>query len=98
MAVYAFLAHPNIGTSNHDDEQVIAPFLITIQVANRRALTGDGVVSGDFGSIPSIRVRSMSVGGAPSEHSARLAGTGGKTPGDLGIKVETRIDLHHDKI
>ena len=100
VVFYAFLTHLNIGTllSNHDDKQAIAPFLITIQVANRRASAGD-VVSGDFGSIPSIRVpQSTGVGGTPSEHSASLTGMGEKTHSELGVKAVTAIDWHHNEL
>ena len=37
--------------SNHDNKQVIAPFLIILRVANRTALTCETVVSGNIGTI-----------------------------------------------
>lgn len=84
--------------NNHGDIQVIAPFLICAQVANRRAMTGD-VVTADIPSIPSSRGESTGVGGTPSSgHSVNLAVMGGKTPDELSVKVVTTIDLHHDQI
>ena len=83
--------------SNPHDEQVIAPFLIIIQVSNQRSMTGD-VVSGDTFTIPSSGEESANVNGTPSDgQSANLSGTGSKTPSELGVKVVTTIDLHHDK-
>ena len=97
---WALLTLRNLVTlfSNHGDNQVIAPLLITVQVANRRAYVSD-VVSGDVPSIPSSRGQSTTVGGALSgRRSASLTGTGGKPPSELGVTVVTTVDLHHDKI
>lgn len=76
----------------------MAPFLIILHVVNQKESTGY-VVSGDIGSYPSSQGESTDASGTPpSRHSAGLGDTGGKTPGGLGIKVVTTIDLHHDKI
>lgn len=56
---------------NRDNKQVIAPLLITLRVADRRAMTSEAVVSG------SIHFRSgKPVGGssdAPSEEDAMIS-------------------------
>ena len=84
--------------SDHDNGQVIAPFLITLQVANRRESTGD-VVSGSIGPLPSSRGESTGDGGTPtSERSTSTMGMGGKSPSGLGVRVVTTIDLHRDKL
>ena len=43
---------PSIFLSNRGDKQVIAPFLITLRVANRTALTSEDITTGNIiGSI-----------------------------------------------
>ena len=46
-AILYFSTHQNLGNTLSDDlEQVISPLLIVLRVANRSALTGDGITSG----------------------------------------------------
>ena len=93
----AFLKHRDLWTlSDRGNEQVIAPLLIIVQVANRRAFTGD-VVSRNVVSIPSSRGESTAVNGTtPSARSASLTGVEDKVPGELGVRVVTTVDFHHD--
>lgn len=46
-----FLRSPHIWPFNHGDKQVIAPFLITLRMANQTALTSDTIISGNIGSL-----------------------------------------------
>lgn len=64
--------------------QVIAPFLVTIRVANQRALTGDAITSGDPGS---IRFRSQGEltedsSTLPCEYTPSWAGAHGEFRGE----------------
>jgi len=74
--------------------QVIAPFLITLRVANRRAPTNDTTFSGSAGPIQfNSRGKRASRGGTfPSVYS-----TSSTDGAELGVRVETVIDLHRDK-
>jgi hypothetical protein len=80
--------------SNYGDEQVIAPFLIILRVANRRALTGEAVASGNVGSIR-FKSRGKSTGGdgtLSDGHPTSYVDPGGETTGEPGIGVETAIE------
>jgi hypothetical protein len=53
LVFFFFLTQQNLCTSssNHFDEQVIAPLLIVLRVANRTESTRDGVAPGTIGTI-----------------------------------------------
>lgn len=74
--------------------QVIAQFLITLRVADRRAMTGDTVTAGNTGSIRfSNQGKPMNIGNAlPTGHPA-----GSVDAYELGIRTEATIDLHRNK-
>lgn len=82
------------------ETQVIAPFLIIRRVANQSALTSNTLVSGNarFRS----QSKSSSVGGTlPGEFRLSSVDTYQKSSSDqfqVGVGVETTIDLHHDKV
>ena len=87
--------------SNHDDEQVIAPFLIIIRVADRRALTGDSTISGNTGSTQIGSQGKSSSGGRTVLDGYPMNSVDaypGKIPDRLRVGVETTIDLHHDEV
>jgi hypothetical protein len=76
----------------HDDEQAIAPFLITRRVANQNVAASKTSFSG---SDSSIRFRSYA---EPAEGNGTHPG-GQSTmqiPVGLGVAHETTVDLHHD--
>lgn len=54
--------HSEVPLSNRGDEQTIAPFLITLRVANQNASTNVSIISGDAGSIH-FRSQGKSTGG-----------------------------------
>lgn len=73
---------------------MIAPFLIILRVANRRALTSEAVVSGN---IDSIHFRSQGKSTSGDEtlsdgHPMSSVDHDGETSGELGIGVETGIE------
>lgn len=74
--------------------QVIAPFLITLRVADRRALTGEAVIAGNIGSIRfSSQGKPTNTGNAfPTGHRM-----GSVDAYELGVRTEVAIDLHHDR-
>lgn len=76
--------------------QVIAPFLIVLRVANRRAVSSE-IVSGDIGSIHIARRESIGDSGVPSDrYTVGSIGTDTKAPGELGVEVVTTVDFHRD--
>lgn len=79
--------------------QVISPYLIILRVANRKAFTGNAVVSG---KITSIRFQSqggqMGSNGTHTEnHSVGSADTYGKTPDGLGVEITT-VEVPYDRV
>lgn len=75
--------------------QVIAPFLITLRIASRRAFTNDNATPASIGS---IRFRSH---GKLTGGNGTLPGgypTGSVTTSEFCIGVETTIDLHRDSV
>ena len=93
--------HVDLGTrlSNQSGEQVIAPLLITLRVADRSALTST-TVSGDLGTMTFAK-RGKSVGDVGTLTGAYPMSpveTYGKHPSELGVAVETTIDLHRDSV
>jgi hypothetical protein len=81
--------------SDHDDKQVIAPFLIVLRVANRRALTGDTIVSGDLGSIH-FKSQGESTDGDETLSNGRstslVVDQDGESSGELDVGTRTFID------
>lgn len=75
--------------------EVIAPLLMTLRIANRRAFTSD---SRDSGNVGPIHFRS---GGKTSSGNGSLSGgypTKSMDAGELGVGVQTTVDLHRDSI
>lgn len=84
----------NIFTAVIGDIQVIAPFLITLRVANRRALTNEAISSGNLGSIH-FKTGEESTHGeeTPSEETPESsAGTDGAAPEVRGVGAGYEID------
>jgi hypothetical protein len=83
-------------SSNHGDKQVIAPFLIILRVAKRRALTAEVIVSGDLGSIQ-FGSRGESVGGNGNffegSHTGLGTVVGGETPDFEGKDTLCKVSL-----
>ena len=77
---------------NRDDEQVIAPFLIILRVANRRALTSETIVSGNIGSLHfgSNEGATGSSETLPDESPVSFVDATGRAPDEL--EVGTAID------
>jgi len=82
------------------DVQVIAPFLIIIRVANRRAFIDNTILSGTTGSILRNKGESAGSGGTlPNGRSIDSMGRdNGKPPGGLAVGVVTTIDFHRDEV
>ena len=78
--------------------QVIAPLLIIKRVANRNTLIGQTVATGNTSSfkIGSQRESKGSGGTLPSEYPMDSMGKCGEGSGEIGVRVETAIDLHRD--
>ena len=92
-AVFVYLNHGAL-FSNRGDAQVIAPFLITLRVANRKALTSEMVSSGNLGSIH-FRSQGRSkddIGTLPDGNPADSMETNGEAPCGLGFGTETTIE------
>ena len=87
-------------SSNHHVEQVIAPLLIVLRVANRRALTSEAIVSGNIGS---IRFRSQGESADDSgtvayEYPTGSVGTDGGNPSGLPDGSEDTIGKAIDEV
>ena len=85
-----FTPHPpTLSNRDDDDEQVIAPFLIILRVADRRALTSETIVSGNIGSIHfrSDERETESSETLPDQSPVGSVDASGETPG-----VEATID------
>jgi hypothetical protein len=79
---------------NPDADQVIAPFLVILRVANQRALTNGVTAPVDADSIR-FRSREKSTGGTetiPDGHPMNSMGTNGETPSGHVSGTETTID------
>ena len=93
--------HHNLGmSSNHHVEQVIAPLLIVLRVANRKALTSEAIVSGNIGS---IRFRSQGESADDSgtvayEYPTGSVGTDGGNPSGLPDGSEDTIGKAIDEV
>lgn len=101
MFRFVFLSsHHNLDTplSNHGNEQVIAPFLIILRIADRSAITSDNSTSGSSGSnqFMSQGESTSSNEIPPDESPAGSVDAPGKTPGELGVEVEIAVDVHRD--
>jgi hypothetical protein len=86
-----YITHHNLWVrlSDHGDEQVIAPFLIILRVANRSALTSDTIISGNVGSLQ-FRGQEKSTSGIgtfPDEYLASSTEPDGETPGKIDVEV-----------
>jgi hypothetical protein len=85
----------NINTllSAHGHTQVIAPYLIIIRVAKRRALTSESI----SGSLESIQFRSQGSGNIdgslPDGAPASAMGLNGEAPGELSARDEDAIEV-----
>ena len=91
--VRVFLIHRGLGKrlSHFCTHQVIAPFLITLRVANQRSSKNDTTVSGNVGSIRfSSQGKPVVGGGTPHPMNSMDAG-------EFGVGVETTIDFHRDR-
>ena len=83
-------------SSNHNEEQVIAPFLITLRIANQNGSTNVTVISGNTGSIH-FRSQGKSASGDEAdlcEDSVSSMGTHGGTRVELAVGIETALDIH----
>lgn len=73
---------------NRYGEQVIAPFLIVLRVANKKALTSEAIITGHVSSMHFGNRAAESVDGngtLPGGHPASLTDVYGKTPGENGV-------------
>ena len=78
--------------SNHGHTQVIAPYLIILRVASRRALTSDSISR----TSESIRFKSQGSmdgdGSIPDGDPANAMEVNGEAPGELGAGDENAIE------
>jgi hypothetical protein len=78
--------------SDHGHTQVIAPYLITLRVAKRRALTSESI----FGIAESLRFRNQGTadggGSLPDEDPTNLLEVNAEVPGGLGAQDESAIE------
>ena len=82
--------------SNYDGVQVIAPYLIILRVANRKALTSNMLSSGS-GAVGSIRFASQGGstgddGSLPDGNPEQLMGMNDRVPSESDAGVENTID------
>ena len=78
--------------SDRAHTQVIAPYLIILRVANRRALTSESI-SGTAGSLHFKSQGSMdSDGSLPDGESMNSTEVNGEVPGELGTGGESAIE------
>ena len=85
--------------TNCGDEQVIAPFLTILQVANRKPSSND-IVSGDIGSIRYLSRGESTVGGWTPHggHSATLTDLSGETTRGPCVEAVTTANQHSDGV
>ena len=77
--------------SNRSDEQVIAPFLIVLRVANRTAITSKAIVSGNIGSMRFESQGNESTDGGVTVPDGDPVGSvkaDGENTGELGVVIE----------
>jgi len=74
--------------------QVIAPFLVILRVANRRALTSESVASPNIGSIRfgGQGESADDDGSLPDGNLVGSMGANDETPGTLDVAIETTIE------
>ena len=84
--------------SNLCEEQTIAIFLITLRVANQSATPNITIISGSASSIRfRSRGRSTSCNGVILDgHPTSSMNSYGESRGELGVEIDTSIDLQHD--
>jgi len=80
------------------ETQVIAPFLIIQRVANQSALTSTTIASRSTASLNIGSSRGKTTNGSGTLAVGYAMDKFGKSSGDLGIGVETTVDLHQDKV
>ena len=84
---------------DHGNKQVIAPFLIILRVADRRALTSNAVTSGNIGSIHFESQGETTTGEATISdvYPTSSMGPDGETPDGpgVGVEPETAIEEVH---
>ena len=98
MFVFAWRNNAETLLANHRNEQVIAPFLIILRVANRNAVTSATAVSGSVSSIH-FRSREKLTDGVslPGRDFVSSMDTSGNDLNELCVGTETTVDvLHHD--
>ena len=85
-------------TSNHDDKQVIATFLIILRVANRSSLTSQ-TITGSNNSIHFRRQGNSTGRNEPLSDTYPMSpmGTNGKTTGEIGVGVGATIYTKRSK-
>ena len=84
--------------SNHDGEQVIAPFLIISRISDKTAKTNSVIISGTVGSRFSSPGNSTGGSGTlPGGYPRGSVDTSGKNDRELGVMVETTVNLHRDE-
>ena len=93
---YHSLTRRNLGkpSSNHSRDQVIAPFLIILRVANRRALTSHTIASGNVGSIH-FNSRGGSTGDDETSFDGNLSRSmemNSEAPHELGVEAEIAVE------
>ena len=80
--------------ANHRIEQVIAPYLIILRIANRRAFACDNADSGNVGSIHfKSRGKTTSGGMRPGEYPMNSM-----NGSEFGVGIEMTIDLHRGRV
>ena len=97
--LFRFLLHHDLGTwlSNLDEEQVIAPLLIILRVANRGALTKDTTASGNLGSLHFGSEGRSTAGTGTLTEGVPVSSTGTyvETRDEFGAGTETTVASRH---
>ena len=78
--------------------QTIAPFLITLQIANWSGSANVTLASGTISSFHFVTQAESTTGEgiAPDEFLAGSTDAFGETPPDPSVAVETTTNIHHD--
>ena len=85
--------------TNSGDEQVIAPFLTVLRVANRKT-PSNSIISGDIGSIRYLSQGESTVGSWTPHggHSATSTDVSGETVGKPCVEAVTTANMHRDGV
>ena len=86
--------NPEKSSSHYDEEQTIAPFLITLRIANRSAWTRETDTDGGA-SVVHYGSQGVSAGGDGTVLDQRSMEAGEETRFEPGFGIET-VDLRHD--